>query len=228
MENGLGCPAKRTSMQQKKAFENIVKQAVGDDEATEEVFLKLQDSLCTMLDRQEETGNEDTPIELNQDVFHDVITDSDISESLAPKIEKAFAAEFTDALPTADALLDNKAVAKNEQRKVQKALITEVATLKEALSKAQIDPEQLAEDNYMDDVSDTVSGNMGDITDDAASETELTGNSDINGQSAMCDVFLRMKPERASLVTEQMIDGQKCLIIPVEDDDDIDLNGIKL
>ena len=63
-------------MQQKKAFENIVKQAVGDDEATEEVFLKLQDSLCTMLDRQEEAGNEDTPIELNQDVFHDVITDS--------------------------------------------------------------------------------------------------------------------------------------------------------
>lgn len=228
MENGLGCPAKRTSMQQKKAFENVVKQAVGDDEATEEVFLKLQDSLCTILDRQEEAGNEDTPIELNQDVFHDVITDSDISESLAPKIEKAFAAEFTDALPTADALLDNKAVAKNEQRKVQKALITEVATLKEALSKAQIDPEQLVEGNYMNDVSDAVSGNMGDITDDAASETDLTGNSDINGQSALCDVFLRMKPERASLVTEQMIDGQKCLIIPVEDDDDIDLNGIKL
>ena len=42
MENGLGCPAKRTSMQQKKAFENVVRQAVGDDEATEEVFLKLQ------------------------------------------------------------------------------------------------------------------------------------------------------------------------------------------
>lgn len=211
MENGLGCPAKRTSMQQKKAFENIVKQAVGDDEATEEVFLKLQDSLCTMLDRQEEAGNEDTPIALNTEIFRDVLADSDISESLAPKIEKAFAEEFTDAIPTADALLDNKAVAKNEQRKVQKALITEVATLKEALSKAQIDPEQLAEGNYMDNVSDAVSG-----------------NSDINEQSTLCDVFLRMKPERASLVTEQMIDGQKCLIIPVEDDDDIDLNGIKL
>lgn len=211
MENGLGCPAKRTSMQQKKAFENVVRQAVGDDDATEEVFLKLQDSLCTMLDRQEEAGSEDTPIALNTEIFRDVLADSDISESLAPKIEKAFAEEFTDAIPTADALLDNKAVAKNEQRKVQKALITEVATLKEALSKAQIDPEQLAEGNYMDNVSDAVSG-----------------NSDINGQSAMCDVFLRMKPERASLVTEQMIDGQKCLIIPVEDDDDIDLNGIKL
>ena len=228
MENGLGCPAKRTSMQQKKAFENVVKQAVGDDEATEEVFLKLQDSLCTMLDRQEEAGNEDTPIELNQDVFHDVITDSDISESLAPKSEKAFAAEFTDALPTADALLDNKAVAKNEQRKVQKALITEVATLKEALSKAQIDPEQLAEGNYIDNGSDFDNRDMDDISGNAASETDLAGNNDINGQSALCDVFLRMKPERASLVTEQMIDGQKCLVIPVEDDDDIDLNGIKL
>ena len=69
---------------------------------------------------------------------------------------------------------------------------------------------------------------MDDISGNAASETDLTGNNDINGQSTLCDVFLRMKPERASLVTEQMIDGQKCLIIPVEDDDDIDLNGIKL
>lgn len=225
MENGLGCPAKRTSMQQKKAFENIVRQAVGDGDATEEVFLKLQDSLCTMLDRQEEAGNEDTPIELNQDVFHDVITDSDISESLAPKIEKAFAEEFTDAIPTADALLDNKAVAKNEQRKVQKALITEVATLKEALSKAQADPYQLAEGNSTPGSMDESDGLEN--TESFASDKSVQ-DSDIQSQPALCDVFLRMKPERASLVTEQMIDGQKCLVIPVEEDDDIDLNGIKL
>ena len=225
MENGLGCPAKRTSMQQKKAFENVVRQAVGDDDATEEVFLKLQDSLCTMLDRQEEAGSEDTPIELNTEIFRDVLADSDISESLAPKIEKAFAEEFTDAIPTADALLDNKAVAKNEQRKVQKALITEVATLKEALSKAQADPDQLAEGNSTPgsmDESDGLENQEAFVSDESVQD------SDIQSQPALCDVFLRMKPERASLVTEQMIDGQKCLVIPVEEDDDIDLNGIKL
>lgn len=225
MENGLGCPAKRTSMQQKKAFENVVRQAVGDDDATEEVFLKLQDSLCTMLDRQEEAGSEDTPIELNTEIFRDVLADSDISESLAPKIEKAFAEEFTDAIPTADALLDNKAVAKNEQRKVQKALITEVATLKEALSKAQADPDQLAEGNSTPGSMDESDGLE---NTEAFASDESVQDSDIQSQPALCDVFLRMKPERASLVTEQMIDGQKCLIIPVEDDDDIDLNGIKL
>lgn len=225
MENGLGCPAKRTSMQQKKAFENVVRQAVGDDDATEEVFLKLQDSLCTMLDRQEEAGSEDTPIELNTEIFRDVLADSDISESLAPKIEKAFAEEFTDAIPTADALLDNKAVAKNEQRKVQKALITEVATLKEALSKAQADPDQLAEDNSAPGSMDESDGLE---NTEAFASDESVQDSNIQSQPALCDVFLRMKPERASLVTEQMIDGQKCLVIPVEEDDDIDLNGIKL
>ena len=80
----------------------------------------------------------------------------------------------------------------------------------------------------MDNGSDFDNGDMDDISGNAASETDLAENNDINGQSALCDVFLRMKPERASLVTEQMIDGQKCLVIPVEDDDDIDLNGIKL
>lgn len=41
------------------------------------------------------------------------------------------------------------------------------------------------------------------------------------------DVFLRMKPEKADQIKTETIDGQKYLMIPVEDDEQITLNGIE-
>ncbi len=41
------------------------------------------------------------------------------------------------------------------------------------------------------------------------------------------DVFLRMKPEKADQVKTETIDGQKYLMIPVEDNDQINLNGVE-
>lgn len=41
------------------------------------------------------------------------------------------------------------------------------------------------------------------------------------------DVFLRMKPEKAEKIKTETIDGQKYLMIPMEDEDEINLNGVK-
>ncbi|MBO5241868.1 MAG: DUF4317 family protein, partial [Lachnospiraceae bacterium] len=110
-------------------------------------------------------------------------------------------------LPTADAVLDAKALAKNEQKKKEKELISEVASLKETLAQVQ---DESGKTNYVDpDTGEVI-----------AAEDDET--------QKLCDVFVRMKPERASLVKAQIIDGQKCLVIPVEDGDDIDINGIKM
>ena len=40
------------------------------------------------------------------------------------------------------------------------------------------------------------------------------------------EVFLRMKPDKAEHVKAQTIDGQKYLLIPMEDDEHINLNGV--
>ena len=45
------------------------------------------------------------------------------------------------------------------------------------------------------------------------------------GQTA-CDVILRVSPEKAPYIKSEIIDGQKCLIIPVEEDEQINLNGV--
>ena len=40
------------------------------------------------------------------------------------------------------------------------------------------------------------------------------------------DVILRVKPEKASQIKSEIIGGQKCLIIPMEENEHINLNGI--
>ncbi len=211
MEKGLGCGSKKTALQQKKSFQDIVKKAVSeipDEEIlVDDVFMTLQESISDMLDRNQPETPDAEPISLTSDTFKSILEECDFSETLSPRLEKAFAEEFSEEIPTADAVLDPKALAKNEQKKKEKELISEVATLKESLAKVQ---ESEGKTNYVD--PDT-----GEII---AADDETPPK--------LCDVFLRLKPERASLVKSQMIDGQKCLVIPVEEGDDIDINGIKM
>ena len=40
------------------------------------------------------------------------------------------------------------------------------------------------------------------------------------------DVVLRVKPEKASQIKSQIIDGQKCLVIPMKEDEHATINGV--
>lgn len=227
MENGLGCESKRTGLQQKKAFENVIKKAVaGTDIESDELFLNIQETICDMVDREElENPKDPKPIALTAETFREVIADCEISEYIAPKIEAAFTEEFSDGLPTADAVLDTKLLAKNEQKKKEKELVREVASLKAALFQSQTEAdgekaageETLASDDF-DSASDNPVLSADNPLPDANASSAL--------QEHLCDIFLRLKPERAGQITARMINGQKCLVIPIEEGDDIDINGI--
>lgn len=45
-------------------------------------------------------------------------------------------------------------------------------------------------------------------------------------RNASCDVMLRVKPEKAPYIKSEVIDGQKCLIIPIDENEQISLNGV--
>ena len=40
------------------------------------------------------------------------------------------------------------------------------------------------------------------------------------------DVVLRVKPEKASQIKSQIIDGEKCLVIPMKDNEHATINGV--
>lgn len=41
------------------------------------------------------------------------------------------------------------------------------------------------------------------------------------------DVVLQVKPEKVASIKSEILDGQKCLIIPMEDDEQVSLNGVE-
>ena len=40
------------------------------------------------------------------------------------------------------------------------------------------------------------------------------------------DIILKVKPEKASQIKSQIIDGQKCIVIPINEDEQTTVNGL--
>ena len=198
MEGALGCPAKRTATEQKQAFESIVKRAFGGDEdASREVFYDIQQGLSDMAENQsEDDDTQKEPVRLTAQTIGEIMAESNVPETAAAMIEECYREEFQDEEPILDHLIDTKAIEAGTKLKQEKELVQKVAVL-----------EQQLEDTRM------LAG---------LPEKEDTPTGDIKTY----DVILRVKPEKASQIKSQLIDGQKCLVIPMEENEHAAINGV--
>ena len=205
MANGLGCGVERTATEQKMAFHSIVRNVLGaEDEHTEEVLLDIQQNLSEMIDEYEETHDEEDVFLLDKDVVSKLLTDSNISEEKASRIEKSVDEAFGEKPPVAEHVIDSKALLQNELRVEKLALEDRVGDLTLQLNKkedelkertTQLIEKQEEIDNYI-------------------------------AETKTYDVVLRVKPEKASQIKSQIIDGQKCLVIPMKEDEHATINGV--
>ncbi|MDD6637773.1 MAG: DUF4317 domain-containing protein [Lachnospiraceae bacterium] len=205
MANGLGCGVERTATEQKMAFHSIVRNVLGaEDEHTEEVLLDIQQNLSEMIDEYEETHDEEDVFLLDKDVVSKLLTDSNISEEKASRIEKSVDEAFGEKPPVAEHVIDSKALVQNELRVEKLALEDRVGDLTLQLNKkedelkertTQLIEKQEEIDNYI-------------------------------AETKTYDVVLRVKPEKASQIKSQIIDGQKCLVIPMKEDEHATINGV--
>lgn len=199
----LGCGPKRTATEQKKVFATIVKKALApvvDD--TDEVLLNIQENLNTRLE-SEESMNDDTdmePLTLSQETISEVLKEMELPNDALHEIENAFIEEFAEELPTIEALIDTKAIEANAKIRQQKELVEQVHALQKELVE-----KDLSEAGAVTDSDE----------DDASSDKVKT-----------YDVVLRVKPEKANQIKSQMLNGQKCLIIPMDDGEYVNVNGI--
>ena len=60
----------------------------------------------------------------------------------------------------------------------------------------------------------------------ARHQTSPTNDADEDDGIKTYDVILRVKPEKVSQIKSQMIDGQKCLVIPMEENEHAAVNGV--
>ena len=177
--NGLGCGVERTATEQKMAFHSIVRNVLGaEDEHTEEVLLDIQQNLSEMIDEYEETHDEEDVFLLDKDVVSKLLTDSNISEEKASRIEKSVDEAFGEKPPVAEHVIDSKALLQNELRVEKLALEDQVGDLTLQLNKkedelkertTQLIEKQEEIDNYI-------------------------------AETKTYDVVLRVKPEKASQI----------------------------
>ena len=206
MANGLGCGIERTATEQKMAFHSIVRNVLGaEDEHTDDVLLDLQQNLSDMIDEYAETHDDDEDVFLlDKEVVTKLLADSEISEEKAAKIEKSVDEAFGEKPPAAENVIDSKALVQNELRVEKMALEDQVGTLTVQLTEKD---EALAE-----------------RTSQLIEKQEEIDN--YIAETKTYDVVLRVKPEKASQIKSQVINGQKCLVIPMGEDEHATINGV--
>ncbi|MDD2973038.1 MAG: DUF4317 domain-containing protein [Lachnospiraceae bacterium] len=229
METGLGCNTKKTATEQKETFQTIVKKALGgDEEKSTQIIMEIQENINDMVEDHKERSEKDAdPIVLTSKAIAEVIAESGISQELTQKISEEFEEEFGETPPVAEHLIDSKLLAVSEQQKEKKELVKQVATLKQKLVEKESASESPITDsaNAMEDDltdMDTVI-DSGDLDDTDADASDPMANA--QALSAY-DVVLKVKPQKMTQITSQMINGKKCLVIPMDEDEHANVNGV--
>ena len=180
MEGVLGWASIRTGMEKKKAFQEIILNAVPDEDKAKNLLLDMQSEINDYVIEQEETYPEsEEPVLLTQETVTSLMKNIEIPEHVSEKIEKSFQEEFVDEPPVCEQMLDSKALSLCEQRKKEKELQHQIVTLQKRLN-------------------------------DSQEEGQIT---------------LNVSPEKASEITADFIDGQRCLIIPINENEHATVNG---
>ena len=199
MEAGLGCNPKQTATEQKEVFQHIVKQALGsDEERSSEILLDIQQNMNDYIEETAATAAEEPeePLTLSTDTLTKIVTDCGVSDDAAAIITQSYEEEFGDEPPAALHLIDTKAIEASAKSREKEELEQQVEELKQQI--------EIQKTYY---------------TPDEDQENE-------DGGTKTYDVILRVKPEKVPQIKSQVIDGQKCIVIPMDENEHAAVNGV--
>lgn len=197
MESILGCAARRTASEQKSAFETIVKQSAGgDEEISREIFYEIQQGLSDLKENEPEDDKE------NSEPVR--LTSETIGEIIA------------------ESEIPEIAAAKIETS-YQKEFQDEAPPLEHLIDEKAVEAakKQKQEKELIQKV-----GVLEKELKDARMLAGLSDEESIPDTPKTYDVILRVKPEKAAQIKSQIINGQRCLVIPMEENEHAAVNGV--
>ena len=218
MENVLGCPSKQTNTEKKETFNDILRDALGPDEKkSDHFFMEIQESLNNKIEEHNIIHEDsETPIFLTDEVIQDILNESGVPDEITTKIEKSYAESFGDTPPVADILIDNKALAAKAQKKKEEILEKQVRILENKL-------ERVTQDNSLNTEA-AVEIDSNNLIEENENNTFNNNLSEVDNNY---DIVLQVKPEKVSKIKSEIINGQKCIIIPVDEDEHTNVNGVE-
>ncbi|WP_032123386.1 DUF4317 domain-containing protein [Clostridium amazonitimonense] len=235
MENALGCYSKQTATIQKETFQSIIKDSFSADEKkADKIFMEVQENLNTMIEEYNSIYDDTDcePITLTKKDIQNLLIDSGVPEEITTKIEKSYVENFGEDLPLAENLIDPKTLKANEQRKKEESLEKQVEILQTKLEQFKQETAVDNEANLPTEVNDNnvILEEALETDLDESLETNLEETQDTNLEDNKVtpnyDVILQVKPEKISEIKSQIIDGQKCIVIPINENEQATVNGL--
>lgn len=215
MSVALGCAPRQTATIQKTTFEAMIEDAAGPDtEDGQNLYMDIQESLNTLVSTHQEIYDATSaePIALTSETIQEILTDHDIPEETAAKIEAAFEENFGNDLPLAESLLDTKRLEANAHKKKEEALVKQVEALEDRLEavvkETAITPLQPTEAETTDALS-----------------IEADNDDEEDSHHPNIDVVLHVKPTKLPEIKTDIINGKRCIIVPIGDDERTMING---
>ena len=206
MANGLGCAVERTATEQKMAFHSIVRNVLGaEDEHTEDILMDIQQNLSDMIEEYEETHDETSDaFVLDKVTLGKLLEECNVPEEKANRIEKSVDEAFGDKAPVAENVIDAKALVQNEIRLERKEMESQIVTLNKQLEDKNTELEERTV--QLKEKEEEIENYM--------------------AETRNYDVVLHVKPEKANKIHTSIIDGKKCIVIPMEEDELATINGV--
>lgn len=217
MEEVLGCSSKKTATEKKETFQNIITNAFGsDEEKSESLFMEIQENLNSIIDENNNLNGKDSEsVILTNDTIQDILAENGVSEEISTKIEKFYTKEFGNTPPIAEDLVDTKALRANEQKKKEKNLEKQVEILQNKLEHTNKKLEEASKNKTDSEI------NSENTTETACNDSIQDINPETN-----YDIVLKVKPQKVPQIKSQIIDGQKCIVIPIDDNEQANVNGV--
>lgn len=225
----LGCDMKRTAVQHRAVLNSIVRQAYGSDtDKAENVMMEIQESINDLL--EEEKPEKDgllAPIVFEESVISEILEDSGVKAEKAEVILNSCRQEFEGDVPTVESLLDTKAIKANAPIKREKELVKEVLDLKDKLKKSN---DVLAVFGVTDiekdlTLSEEEAAYYADDSDKMPISDTETGTSDMTGEISEKNgnLLVKVNADKAEQVRTEIIDGRRCAVIPMDENEEIEI-----
>ncbi len=213
MEEILGCKSRRSGTEEKETFKSVIENVIGDDEQSNEVFIKLQKNLNYMIEEEEALNyGSKEPLMLTNSSVKELMEDTDISDEIKGKIEKAYDETFGEEPPEAKNLLDKKALEQSAKRDRTVELEKQVNVLKQ-----QLENKKSADDEPPFDTDEPPFD---------TDETPFDADEPLDVNFASADISLNVSQSKLTEIKTEIIDGKKCIVIPVEDGESTAINGV--
>lgn len=251
MEEALGCPSKQTATIQKETFQSIIKDSMDcDEDKADKLFMEIQENLNTLVEDYNSIYDDidSEPIVLTKDAIQNILIESGIPEEATAKIEKSYIETFGDVPPLAEHLIDTKALQAKAQKKKEEQLERQVEMLQSKLEEVKQEVALDTENNLIEDSIDNVilekskenfplellqnaeedydKDENEDNEDNEVPESLVESNIITNGTTTDYDIILQVKPNKVPQIKSQIINGQKCIVIPIDKDEQTTINTL--